>query len=186
MSDPLRELPAWTNHGVQMSKESGRSKVGGALTPELTGMTLHQQFAKRGGEGRTEGRRGGAYASHLRSSLVRAHVWTRIMYVGWCNLQPQRHVGLGLAWSRRLAPRREVRGRDGQEGASRWSCPWAEQRNTVRARIRCLPSNLHLQTSFFFFFLSCCADCLCGFCKTWMRVWVMLEIWPKVDLKRPG
>lgn len=41
-----------------MSKELERSKVGGALTPELTGMTPHQQFANRGAEGRTEGRRG--------------------------------------------------------------------------------------------------------------------------------
>lgn len=98
----------------------------------------------------------GGDASHLRSFLVRAHVWTRIMYVGWCNLQPWKHVGLGLGWSRRLAPRREVRRCDGQEGASRRSRSWAEQSNTVRDWFRCLPSNLRLQTFFFHAMLTIC------------------------------
>lgn len=153
-------------------------KIRSALTPELTGMTLRQRFATRGDGG--EQRVGtGAYTSYLRSFLVRAQVWTRIMYVGWCNLQPWRHEGQGLGWSRRLALRCEARGRDGQEGASWWSRSWAEQRNPVRGRVRCLLSNLHLQTDFFFFFLVCCAHCLCDFCKTEIRLYVMLGIWCK-------
>lgn len=146
LSVPLRELPASTNHGVQTSKESEGSKASGALTPKLTGMTLHQQVSTRG-EGRC--RQGGG---------VQKGGHTRHIY-GPPSSEPIREPGLcvsvdvtsslGGMWAW-VSPdpggsHRDVKPEDvmGGVGASRWSCQWAEQRNTVRAGFRCLPSNCH-------------------------------------------
>ncbi len=143
-----------------------RSEVRGALTPELTGMTVYGQCAaRRGRQGRTEKRwntgkgRGSERGRRAIFTVFpsKSPSVNRNVYVGWCNLRPPRHASLGLAWSWRLTQRCEVRGRDGEEGASWWGCHELNKETLWAPRFQCLLSNQQLQTVFFNTVLTTCA-----------------------------
>lgn len=153
------DLPAWTNHRVQMSKVSEGQRSGELwrLSWQVWLFMGSVPWGGGGGEGRIEKRWNtvregegarGADVPYLLSFLVRALVWTVMCMSVDITSGLLWHASLGLAWSWRLTLRCEVRGRDGAEGASWWGCHGLNKETLWAPRFLCLLSHQWLQTVF--------------------------------------
>lgn len=147
----------WTNHGVQMSKVSKSQRSGELWRLTWQGWLFTGSVwwggggggELRNGETQREGERAiGADVPYLLSFLVRAQVWTVMCMSVDVTSGLQGTQVLGLAWSWRLTRGCEVRGRDGEEGASWWGCHGLNKETLWAPGFKCLLSNQKLQTLF--------------------------------------